>query len=114
MAASCGRREMSRAPRHIGLLRSPAVPCAPLAFVDVETTGLDPLLHEIWEVALVVEHRTYVWQLPVDLGRADARALALGRFHERRAEEPTPPGQFAAEFSRLTWDGPARGRLREL
>jgi DNA polymerase III epsilon subunit-like protein len=70
----------------------------PLAFLDTEATGLDPAQHEIWEVALIlrrvdrlddgfteylpdVEH---VWQLPVDLGRADPIGLNIGRFHERR------------------------------
>lgn len=86
-----------------------------LAFVDTETTGLDPDRHEIWEVALIVREEVepepreiierdgpeivgrtlesqprrmidteYVWQLPVDLARADLIALNIGRFHERR------------------------------
>ena len=76
---------------------------APLAFVDVETTGLDAAVHEIWEVALLLDERAFVWQLPVDLGRADPRALALGHFCERRAEALTLPDEFAADFSRLTW-----------
>lgn len=59
-----------------------------LAFVDTETTGLDPDLHEIWEVGLILRddgiESEYTWQLPVDLGRADPMALKIGRFHERR------------------------------
>lgn len=70
-----------------------------LVFLDTETTGLDPDLHEVWEVACIVrelpdaegkadgkDEGEYVWQLPVDLGRADPFALNVGRFHERRWE----------------------------
>jgi oligoribonuclease (3'-5' exoribonuclease) len=61
---------------------------APLAFCDVETTGLDPDQHEIWEVALILRDSEGIevertWQLPVDLGKADPMALKIGRFHER-------------------------------
>lgn len=64
-----------------------------ISFVDTETTGLDPILHEIWEVALT--RITYVdgaevgdtitkrWLLPVDLGRADPIALDIGGFYDR-------------------------------
>lgn len=79
-----------------------------LAFVDTETTGLDPDLHEVWEVALIVRdecgEREHVWQLPVDLGRADPVALKIGGFHERRQGGPavTNLRDFAREFSRHT------------
>lgn len=78
-----------------------------LAFVDTETTGLDPDVHEIWEVALVVpgeQHRSR-WLLPVDLGRADPAALRIGRFHERwsdRHEDFTHLAMFAREFAEAT------------
>lgn len=75
-----------------------------LAFIDTETTGLDPDRHEIWEVALIVREvglpgdvktatgpdgeqysdTEYVWQLPVHLATADLIALNIGRYHERR------------------------------
>lgn len=83
-----------------------------IAFVDTETTGLDPDLHEIWEVAVVVVsdddagRRTWLdrqsWQLPVDLGRAESMALTVGNFHERRAQELWPTREFAAEFAAIT------------
>lgn len=58
---------------------------APVCFVDTETTGLDPERHEIWEVGLILPDGTeHLWQLPVDLARADPIALNIGRFHERR------------------------------
>lgn len=79
-----------------------------LAFVDTETTGLDPDRHEIWEVGLIVreddgaEHE-HSWQLPVDLGRADPMALNIGRFHDRRARgDDVDLANFAAEFVRWT------------
>lgn len=60
-----------------------------LAFVDLETTGLNPLRHEPWEVGLVLRgddgrDEEYLWQLPVDGGRADPVALTIGKFYERR------------------------------
>lgn len=92
---------------------------APLAFVDTETTGLDPDLHEIWDVGLILRkdgtETVCEWRLPVDLSRADAFALNLGRFHERHragcftdedleAIPPTiQPQHFAREFAKLTW-----------
>lgn len=62
---------------------------APLAFVDTETTGLDPEQHEVWEVGLILRDNEgveveYLWQLPVDLGRAEAMALKVGDFYGRR------------------------------
>lgn len=83
-----------------------------LAVVDVETTGLDPDRHEIWEVALYLpdhvdedesDRANFHWFLEVDLGRADAYALNLGKFHERFANWfPRPKALFAEEFARLT------------
>ncbi len=83
-----------------------------VCFVDCETTGLDPDRHEVWEVGLVVPRRDveeddgwteYVWQLPVDLGKADPIALNIGKFHDRRTTETMlPMWRFAEEFVRLT------------
>lgn len=59
-----------------------------LAFIDTETTGLDPVRHEIWEVGMILRgddwRREYVWQLPVDLGRADVIAMNIGGIRQRR------------------------------
>lgn len=93
-----------------------------LAFVDTETTGLDPDRHEVWEVALILRRPVdggqpteceYVWQLPVHLGRADSIALTIGHFYERRLpagyldggfheNRISPLDLFAAEFAALT------------
>lgn len=68
-----------------------------LAFVDTETTGLDPKRHHIWEVAvitaihnvgdarLVVAQRwsSLVALPPRALAKADPMALKIGRFYER-------------------------------
>lgn len=80
-----------------------------LAFLDIETTGLSLANHEVWEVALQLHHdggmATFVWQLPVDLARADPMALNIGRFHERRLppDKLAPLAVFAQEFMDITW-----------
>lgn len=102
------------------LQEPPPVERSKVVFVDTETTGLDPERHEIWECATIEEDgRETVWQLPVDLGRADAIALKIGGFHERRwpsvwgsarnsqaeralAQELTDPRTFAGEFAEIT------------
>lgn len=76
-----------------------------VCFVDTETTGLDPDLHEIWEVGLILPSGEEIeWQLPVNLGNADPMALKINRFHERRwdAERLTQVGLFAESFAELT------------
>jgi DNA polymerase III epsilon subunit-like protein len=55
-----------------------------VAFVDTETTGLDPERHEIWEVGLILpDGSEHEWTLPVDLARADPKSLAMNGYHER-------------------------------
>lgn len=77
-----------------------------LAFVDTETTGLDPDLHQIWEVGLIVDEEPRRWFLPVDLGRADPIALRIGQFHERYPDTAVTGlatvAAFSAEFAALT------------
>lgn len=81
-----------------------------IVFLDVETTGLDPRHHEIWEVALISREvhapstdssgsHTHslpgraspdleeVWQLEPDLETAEAMALRVGGFYERRKQQ---------------------------
>lgn len=76
-----------------------------IVFIDTETTGLDPEYHEVWEVAIIVrdteappedEDVSWVWQLEVDLGKADPIALNIGRFHERRWKDACFSDQDAA------------------
>lgn len=60
-----------------------------LAFVDLETTGLDPDRHEPWEIAIIRRDpdgsvTTVHWDVEVDLSRADAGALRIGGYYRRR------------------------------
>lgn len=92
---------------------------APVCWVDTETTGLDPVRHEVYEVGLITPDGTeYEWWLPVDCSKADPIALGIGRFHERHPYGNaypyksgltkggrlacTSPGDFAREFAKLT------------
>jgi DNA polymerase III epsilon subunit-like protein len=59
-----------------------------IAFVDCETTGLDPDKHEIWELGLVLandggERLERSWFLPVHEFDGDPFSLDVGGFHER-------------------------------
>lgn len=81
-----------------------------LAFIDIETTGLDPNIHEIWEVAAIVRQEdgcevSCTWQLPVqDLDRADPIALDMTGFYNRRniADEQIPLDIFCKQFAQIT------------
>jgi len=70
-----------------------------LVFVDCETTGLDPELHDIWEVSAweawpeagggysLDAYGPRTWQLPVPeakAAQADPRALDIGGYWQRR------------------------------
>lgn len=55
--------------------------------VDVETTGLIPGYHEVWEIGVVPvdsgrEHLYYQFQ-PTELDNADSAALQIGNFYAR-------------------------------
>ena len=72
----------------------------PLAFVDCETTHLDPRYGDVWEIAVIRRRDDgvdveYVWQVRPDLTTADPEALKIGRFEERFA---VPDGWDAVEF----------------
>lgn len=59
-----------------------------LCFTDTETTGLDPRIHDVWEVAVIVRDlgvpdEEYVWQVRPDLTNADPKGLEIGGFEER-------------------------------
>jgi DNA polymerase III epsilon subunit-like protein len=59
---------------------------ATVAHVDCETTGLDPRVHEPWEVAAIVGQVEYLWSwrpAPGVMACADPKALEVGRFHAR-------------------------------
>lgn len=59
-----------------------------LAFVDTETTGLDPTRHDAWEIAVIRRdpdgtETENLWQIRVPLESADPEALKIGRYEER-------------------------------
>lgn len=58
---------------------------APLCFIDCETTGLDPRIHQPYEVAWWREDEPdpVTLQLPHTLEHADARALEVGGYWNR-------------------------------
>lgn len=71
---------------HPDVLQPPTV-----VFVDLETTGLEPLRHDLWEIALVeLDDTEDVWAVWPDLARADPMALTMNRFYQRPMEWETP------------------------
>lgn len=56
---------------------------APVAFVDIETTGLDVDRHDIFEIAIIADEEEYVWAMAPHLENADPTALRITRFYER-------------------------------
>lgn len=66
-----------------------------VAFVDVETTGLDPEHDAIWEIAVIVDGFEVVWQQTLtdrQIDNVHPEAARITNFYERyKAEETTPP-----------------------
>lgn len=61
-----------------------------LAFVDTETTGLDPFLHDAWEIAVILRvdghDEEHVYRVRPDVSNADPQALRINRYHERTSD----------------------------
>lgn len=59
-----------------------------LCFIDTETTGLDPRIHQPYEVCWWREDEDTpnTVRLPHTLDHADPRALEIGGYHEREVE----------------------------
>jgi DNA polymerase III epsilon subunit-like protein len=59
----------------------------PLAFIDCETTHLDPRNGDAWEIAVIRREdgmdAERLWQVRPDLTTADPEALTIGKFHDR-------------------------------
>lgn len=76
-----------------------------LIFLDTETTGLDPRVHRIWDLAYIIRDpgkpdRERQWFLDVPLDRADPFALKVGRYWQRH---PQPYGpDFNGPLSKIT------------
>lgn len=57
-----------------------------VAFVDVETLGLDPLRHAIWEVAIIIDDEEHLFQINLskaEIAAGDPIGMEIGRFNER-------------------------------
>lgn len=63
-----------------------------IAFIDTETTGLDPERHRVWEIAVIVDGEEHVWQQDIGI-RAPYEGYG-GRWGDR---------QFANEDSMWEW-----------
>lgn len=74
-----------------------------LVFIDTETTGLDPQLHQAYEVAWAVNdgpiHRLV---LPHNLFGAVEDALKVGRYHDRHIQDEIHAS--AEQLDELRWD----------
>jgi DNA polymerase III epsilon subunit-like protein len=86
----------------------------PLAFVDTETTHLDPRHGDVWEIAVIRRREDgvdseYVWQIRPDLTTADPEALKIGRYEERFV---VPDGWDAIEF--MSSGAPFRSLIPEM
>lgn len=73
-----------------------------LAFIDTETFGLNPDLHPIWEIGLVLGDQAYEFQIyhpPAVLAAADEVALQINGFRHRswQLNANTPSTADAAE-----------------
>ena len=95
-------------PRHVPALAARA-PKTTIAFVDLETTGLDPSRHEILEIGVVrVDARTLevlaeheVLVMPERLGDAQLDALAINGFTTAAWERALPLRDALREVSPL-------------
>jgi DNA polymerase III epsilon subunit-like protein len=76
-----------------------------VAFVDTETTGLDPDRHDIWEVAVILpdDDTEVVWQQAVDATQVDQWVLDNTGFRSRYDRSTAVmPQEGIARFGRLT------------
>lgn len=73
-----------------------------LCFIDTETTGLDPRIHQPWEVCVWLEHAAEpdVYDLAHNLTHADQQALKVGGYFEHNGHQIT---KGAVDPKRLAW-----------
>lgn len=58
-----------------------------LVFLDTETTGLNPDIHDVWEIAVITDAGDeHTWMVRPDLTHADPKALEISRFWDRTTE----------------------------
>ncbi len=79
-----------------------------VAFVDIETTGLDPETDGIWEIAVIVDDTPIVWQQTLtdrQVENAHPYAAEITGFHERyNPADSTPPSSSIRRLMALVGD----------
>lgn len=75
-----------------------------LAFLDLETTGLDSRIHQAWEVCIWREDLDHpmTFALPHTLRHADAKALEVGGYWSRHRHAPKADAAAIADILRGT------------
>jgi hypothetical protein len=80
-----------------GVLHPPQGGLVTLIYLDTETTGLDPYLHYVWEIAYAVDDGPILSSIVRHSSRnADPEALEVGRYWDRLSS-----GEFD---NRATWE----------
>lgn len=70
-----------------------------VAFIDCETTGLDPTRHVPWEIAIIIDDQEYSWILMLteaELAAAEPMALKIGGWYTRAGELSYPQSAQSA------------------
>lgn len=70
-----------------------------LVFLDLETTGLDPLRHSVWEIAWAVEDEPISSALVAhQIVTADPEALNMNGYYDRQQPSISPRAAIQAEL----------------
>jgi hypothetical protein len=75
-----------------------------LAFLDTETTGLDPTRHEVWEIAYILGEHEKRFVMQPDLRNADPRALEISHYYDVEAQ--VQEGQKDPDTAQVIWEAP--------
>lgn len=81
-----------------------------LAFIDVETTGLNPLVHKLWSIAIITEGKEFYAQFPVVLDEhTDLEALEVNNYVSVMANS----GQSTHNNAWITHSGKVKTLLKD-
>lgn len=79
-----------------------------MVYLDVETTGLDPDRHEVWEIAYAIEDGPILASVVGHtLAAADDAALTIGRYHERMLT-PEDAADLITVYAMVEFEGAFR------